>query len=403
MFLLRKLLIILIMLSCVINKSKAQEKSLDIYVTLSLTNKTIDEVIDTIQKITGIFIAQTSSISSIKNRITVNLHNVPLKRLLDEALKSSGFTYTFFHNQIILQPIKDKSESINIYGYITEFDSVTPVSYATIFLKKYHSGIVADINGTFELDVSQEYFNDTLHISSLGYESLFIPVAEIMNKKPVHFYMKKKLYDIEPVFIEPANYRIMKVGNRKSRPSGSLYMDTHGQQAALFVSIEHNCCAKIKTLWYYLSEEGNTDAPFRVRVYEVDSATGKPGKDILSELLIIKPGKKSGWIPVDVRQFNLQISSPGFFIAMEGVFPNDYDFYIQGDDFTDISSSEADEEITDETPSIISYGQRLGYTRNRRNNNTWHYSLDHTWFQLRKQLFSIMVAADIIVYEYHLN
>jgi len=88
---------------------------------------------------------------------------------------------------------------------------------------------------------------------------------------------------------------------------------------------------------------------------------------------------------------------------MEGVFPNDYDFYVQGDDFINISTADEQTEINDDTPAVISYGQRLGYTKSRKNNNTWHYSLDHTWFQLRKQLFSIMVAADIMVYEKHNN
>lgn len=398
-----RLLIILIMSSCVIYDNQAQDKILDKPVTLSVTNKTLHEFIDTLQKGTGIFIAHTSSINTVKRRITVNVQNVPLKKLLDETLKGSGFTYAFFHNQIILQPIVNKPENFNIYGYITEIDTLTPIPYATVSLKKYQTGVIADINGKFELEISEDFLKDTLLISSMGYEPLNIPLTEIVKNIPVHFCLKKRLYEINPVFIEPDNYKILKVGNRKHRPSGSLYMDTHGQQVALFVNIDQDCCIKLKTLWYFLSDEGNTDAPFRVRVYDVDSLSGKPGKDILPEILVVKPQKKSGWIPVDIKAYNLQVKYPGFFIAMEGVFPNDYDFYVQGEDFADISSYDQDTEIDDEIPAVISYGQRLGFTRSRKCNNTWHYSLDHTWFQLRKQSFSIMVAADIIIYDKHLN
>jgi len=391
------------MLSGVIHENRAQEVNLDMPVTLLMNNKTLYNIIDTLQKQTGIFIAHTSAINNLKEKITVNVRNMPLRKVLEEVLKGSGYNATFYHNQIILQPIRIQPEKFELYGYVFESDSITPVSYATISLKKGQTGVIADNNGLFELEISEDFFNDTLHISSMGYEPVNIPVINVRNKVPVHFYLKKKLYEIKPVFIEPESYRLVKVGNHKNRPSGSLYMDTHGQQVALFVNIEQNSNATIKTLWYYLSDEGNTDAPFRVRVYEIDTVTKKPGKDIMPEILVIKPRKKSGWFAVDVRQYNLNVCSPGFFIAMEGVFPNDYDFYVQGDDFINISTADEQTEINDDTPAVISYGQRLGYTKSRKNNNTWHYSLDHTWFQLRKQLFSIMVAADIMVYEKHNN
>jgi len=136
-------------------------------------------------------------------------------------------------------------------------------------------------------------------------------------------------------------------------------------------------------------------ADFRYRP-EKDKMTGN---DLLQEMVVVKPYGKAGWYAVDLHHHYIPVSSPGFFIAMEGVFPNDYDFYAQGDDFTDIAKTSPETEIED-SPTMISYGQRLGYTKSRRNeNNTWHYSLDHTWFQLKKQLFSVMVAADIIMLE----
>jgi len=272
------------MLSGVIHENRAQEVNLDMPVTLLMNNKTLYNIIDTLQKQTGIFIAHTSAINNLKEKITVNVRNMPLRKVLEEVLKGSGYNATFYHNQIILQPIRIQPEKFELYGYVFESDSITPVSYATISLKKGQTGVIADNNGLFELEISEDFFNDTLHISSMGYEPVNIPVINVRNKVPVHFYLKKKLYEIKPVFIEPESYRLVKVGNHKNRPSGSLYMDTHGQQVALFVNIEQNSNATIKTLWYYLSDEGNTDAPFRVRVYEIDTVTKKPGKDIMPEI-----------------------------------------------------------------------------------------------------------------------
>lgn len=377
----------------------SQSVRLDMPVTLTISKKPLWQVIDSLRRTTDIFIAYSNVLFAVDKPISISASDRPLGDVLNEILEGTGFTYKLFHNQIILQPLPKSPAIYYLSGFVREADSPDTIPYATVSIQSRQKGVIADISGAFEFQIREEWLEDTLFVSSVGYEPLSIPLKKILKEKSGPVYLKKIIYPIEPAVIEPEKTHIIRLGNRNNRPAGSLYMDTHGQQVASFIEIDHDRQGTIKTLWYYLSDEGNTDAPFRIRLYACDTASSIPGNDLLQDMLVVKPFRKAGWFPVDLTRYNIHISSPGFFIAMEGVFPNEYDFYARGNDFIELSGTSTETDIED-APTVISYGQRLGYTKSRRNeNNTWHYSLDHTWFQLKKQLFSIMVSADIIIHE----
>jgi hypothetical protein len=187
------------------------------------------------------------------------------------------------------------------------------------------------------------------------------------------------------------------MGNHKWFRRGSLYIDTHGQQTALFIDNKKKISGKIIRVNYYLAAKGNTNAPFRVRVYQCDSLTGKPGEDMLPEILVVKPNNGKGWFHVNISKYNLQVPGNGFFVALEGVFPDDYDVYYQGTEFKGKpDTNESDDD--DFTDADLQYGQQLGYTHGSVN-HTWHYAIDRTWFQLKKGHFNVMISAEIKVKE----
>ena len=148
---------------------------------------------------------------------------------------------------------------------------------------------------------------------------------------------------------------------------------------------------------YYLSSKGNTNAPFRVRIYECDSVTGRPGDDMLPEIVVVKPNQGKGLFAINISKYNLKVPKNGFFVAMEGIFPDDYDVYYEGTGFS-YKSGNNDSDNEDFTDADLQYGQQLGYTHGSVN-NTWHYAVDRTWFQLKKGHFNVMISAGIRVNE----
>ena len=384
------------MITIFINISKAQSVEIQKVFDCRFYNLSIVESLNYISNLTGIRFAYTANTVNDSVRVNLEIENASISDLLDKFCKNAGLRYTNFGNQVLLKKNVSSSPKYKIQGIIAEAESASPVSYATISIPNTLTGCISDINGLFELELKQENLEDTLTFSSMGYERKFIPVKEFIQYKDKVVYLKEITYEIPPAHVSSRNFKKIIMGNGKGISRGSLYMDTNGQQAALWVENGGNYDGKILSLNYFLSSKGNTNAPFRVRLYRIDTITGEPGDDLINDILVVKPDVKKGWYNVDIRRYDIRVPENGFFIAMEGVFPNDYDFYVGDNYFVDLTAGDQVEYEEDDQNPEITYGQRLGYTRSKKDkNNTWHYSLSHTWFQLKKQSFGIMVSADI--------
>ena len=112
-----------------------------------------------------------------------------------------------------------------------------------------------------------------------------------------------------------------------------------------------------------------------------------PGENLLSEVIIAKPNIKGGWFKIDLSQFHIEQPKDGFYVAIEGIYP--FDYLKENAGFQDVS-----DDNDGFVPNSISYGQRLGYSK-KKGENTWHYSLAHTWFQLKEQNYNVMISAEI--------
>ena len=193
------------------------------------------------------------------------------------------------------------------------------------------------------------------------------------------------------------NYK--KAGNRSWFTTGSTYLDTHGQQVALYIDNKKKQEAYIRKVSYHLSDKGNVEAPFRVRILDIDAVTQSPGKDLLTEILVVQPPQGTkGWYDIDISEYGISLPPQGFFVAIQGVFPNDYSSYTDESGAIERGKRNPKAKADDDfTPKSIHYGQRINYS-GKGGNNTWHYSLSHQWFQMEKDNYSVKISAEIGIY-----
>ena len=64
---------------------------------------------------------------------------------------------------------------------IVDFGTLLPIESASIYVKNTTIGTVSNSDGKFVLLVPNEFKNDTLIISSIGYKSFKTPVNEFDN------------------------------------------------------------------------------------------------------------------------------------------------------------------------------------------------------------------------------
>lgn len=373
----------------------AQAQSvLDKILSLRLQDVALEKALEHIQLETGVYFAYSPEILP-SAPVSVDEENVTLHEALNRLFQDTGIKFMVYAGQIVLQKAPPKPKNLTLNGLIVDSETHEPVPYATVQILPLNEGAVADGQGRFVIEIRRGQANDTLVFSSMGYERSMMAAGALSSTGFHKIYLDKKTIELNPVEVNANDFKTRKLGNG-GIATGSMYIDTHGQQTALFIDNEKAFEGKITEVRYYLSRKGNTETPFRIRIYQKDTLHGKPGKDLLGQMVVLKPEKKSGWVAVDISEYNISIPVEGFFVAIEGVFPNEYERYIQNTGFFELSEQEFEIPVDEEDfiTESISYGQRLGYCR-KKPSQTWHYSLSGTWFQVEKRSYSAMIGATI--------
>ncbi len=356
---------------------------LDERITLEIQNQSIENILNKIQLETDINFSYSKNIVDLTDTISVTLKNVRLEDALIEIFKNEDIVYTVVSGLIVLRKKPQNIDNIKVKGKIYDANKGVPLEFAGLQLMNTTIGTITNSEGEFAFSIKKNQLGDTLLISALGYERQNVVLSIFFNNPDTVIYMKTISILIDEVTINAADYQLKTIGNNKKISFGSFYIDTHGQQTALFVENEDNDKGRILAVNYYLSKKGNTTAPFRVRLYQLDSL-GNPGKDLLPDVLIAKPKFDGGWFTVNLTHYNIQIPENGFFVAIEGIYPVEKEAI---NEFGDMEN--------DDFPLTVSYGQQLGYSR-KKGNNTWHYSLAHTWFQLKEDNYNVMISVDVM-------
>jgi hypothetical protein len=363
----------------------------DISISLSVDNKPFETCLEEISARTDLYIAYKSSLIDTIFIRSFHCSSLQVGRLFDTLFSAYGLSYHYMNRQVFLRKIPS---TLNFNGQILNVADSTPISYASISVKGTPTGTITDFKGIYEWEVSSNYTNDTIIISSMGFKKKFMVLSQLKNYTNNFILLEPALFEIEPVEVRKPEYHRQQLGNMGNRAIGSIYIDTHGQQTGLLVENDRGQYGKLIEVSFFLSADGNTSAPYRVRIYDIDSISGLPNRDIIDEILVAKPSGSDGWHTIDISAYNIAFESQGVFVALEGIFPNDYEYYSGNDEFIEISNKNINSPVEDLQPGTVSYGQRLGFNR-KKAENTWHYSLSHIWFQLRKQNYGVMIRATV--------
>lgn len=378
----------------------AQNTVLEKRISVTLNEASMEDAIEKIAEAAGVHVSYSSDLLSDCDPVTMTVQNQLLLSVLNKLFAPYKISYTVHAGQLILFPKKTMViKEYTIAGVIYNEDTGFPISYATLQIKGKPKGVIADHEGFFEFTLTELELADSLIASCLGYERRTFTSDTLLSEPEINIALKEKPLSIDPVEVTASKLRRKNkvIGNRGWLTRGSVYLDTHGQQIALYIDNNKNVNGYIQKVSYYLSDNGNVEAPFRVRVLDVDSLNQAPGKDLIPEILVVQPPEDTdGWFDVDLSEYRIYVPSEGFFVAMQGVFPNDYSYYAGDSDFFEIGKRQP--KVNSEfTPRSIHYGQRLGYTT-KGGHNTWHYSLSHQWFQMEKHNYNVKISAEISIY-----
>jgi hypothetical protein len=174
-------------------------------VVISDENLVKSDYLDEIKVQTGFDLLFSSAISP-SDSINLEPGEYQVNQLLDSIFENDDVAYIVKDQLLIISPQaksrKDFQEKqLIIEGWvITKKDQ--PIPYAAIYFKRNSKGTIANNDGHFRFLISEEHLEDTLTITSMGYESAEILPEQYLTSE-LKIELKSISFFIKDVIVRP--------------------------------------------------------------------------------------------------------------------------------------------------------------------------------------------------------
>lgn len=202
-----------------------------------------------------------------------------------------------------------------------------PVAYANVGVINRNIGTVTDTLGNFRLEVPEIRPNDSLRISSIGFESRTFALKDIALI-PDTIRLTEKAIELNEVLVKPERIKQRTAGREKA--GGFIYINVEGYKAAgqgLATPLKVKSRAWLKKLGFTIIDNASTLSAmrFRINVYRKDD--GKYIKENIEPLYFtydrkdLKDGKFSYVFPTEIM-----LEKGDYYVELEFLenFQNEY-------------------------------------------------------------------------------
>ncbi|REE27359.1 carboxypeptidase-like protein [Winogradskyella pacifica] len=210
------------------------------------------------------------------------------------------------------------SQSIN--GIVKDALSGEVIAYANIVLKN-GKGTYSDEFGNFKLTV-RNVETDTLKVSTIGYESQYIPVNLFKDNLIYNVLLAPKTEGLDEVLISSKK---LKYGKKEilgeQREGNQSVTSLIGYETAVLIENPKNKTGKVNGVYINLKKRNDAEyiATFNVKFYQFDSIANAPGKLMYNENIYVQPKNKKYRLWVNVEGFGILFPKNGICVGIEMV------------------------------------------------------------------------------------
>ncbi|MFH1196468.1 MAG: carboxypeptidase-like regulatory domain-containing protein [bacterium] len=206
-------------------------------------------------------------------------------------------------------------------GQLIDVESGLTIQYANIGIVGKNVGTVSDNNGLFTIELSNNFNNDSLCISCIGYEKKTFLIRDLKNSisdlEQFRIELKSKIYQFDEIVVRPINTKVYTLGNfcEPDSPYGNSFPSKNlGTEIGVMIKLpEEVDKAYLKKLRYFVGEFTYDYFTVRLNVYNINN--GLPDKNILKEQIFIDITSTGEYI-INLQRNNIVITED-FFISLE--------------------------------------------------------------------------------------
>lgn len=184
--------------------SAANSYSQTARLTLKLNDKTIKEVFSQIEKKSEFIFFYYDGAIDVNKKVSINVENQPVNKVLDELLKTTNSTYTISDRQIYIskkaspEPAgASQNPAKKITGIVKDITN-QPLIGVTVLIKGTTIAVITDADGRFDISIPGLISEPTLVFKYVGFEEKEVVPA---GKSELIVTLEEKSSDLSEVVV----------------------------------------------------------------------------------------------------------------------------------------------------------------------------------------------------------
>ncbi len=228
----------------------------------------------------------------------------------------TGVFLFIFSNTVNAQEIH------TIKGKVRDVKTRKAIDGVVVTVLKNQKSILSNPDGSFELQIEKSNKkSEILHYSRIGYYDTII--NQQFTNKEVLVRLRPKVYELEEVVVTAKhNRKKFQIGSYEtSELITGTYKLSKGTSLGLYVKDKRKYRdAQLTAVSFYIGEQGKLGGKISLRIlstkHKVAPNTGKNINEMLEVLKepVFCSVTKRGWNTVDLRKYNIELPSKGFFV-----------------------------------------------------------------------------------------
>lgn len=203
----------------------------------------------------------------------------------------------------------DLWSQIRFSGRVIDSNTKRSLAYVNIGIRDKNVGTVTDEEGMFSLNIPEEYKDDALTFSLVGYENYDVSIKNLKTETKQTIALKKKNIELNEVEIVSHKSEVRRFGIKRRglliHFADGMFNKHDSFEIGQLIKLGAYP-VKINTMNLYLLESRLDSATFRINFYGYRD--DKPAERVIEKSIVQRKVITKGWLRFDLSKENIQLS-----------------------------------------------------------------------------------------------
>ena len=209
---------------------------------------------------------------------------------------------------------------VRISGVVLNEQTLEPISLVNIGIVNKEVGTLSDPDGSFYIRVPKHLEGDTIVFSAIGYQTRRVPVLYLSTGREYEIKLDERPIQLPSIEVEgDKSFKHDRLGWMRGGEGTLPVAESEGGACATLLLEAPEAPFLIDKVYMHILYNTKDSVRFRLRLFDVDSATQQPGKDLMVKDVFVVGKKRIGWMNVDISEHHIEVPVKRFFLGFEWI------------------------------------------------------------------------------------